>query len=135
MINTQKLLIIILLMNLVIGLTTDIYKNPSDYTNNRIDNEIDSRTDFASNVKTEETAPSLHSATVLLENTVTNTVRMGTILFRVFIEGLNPFPISRNLVRTDFEKNIYTGLQYFRALMYILIATEIYMVFKNRKTN
>lgn len=136
MASTQKTIALVFLINLMIGLGLTIY----DTTNvdaGYLTGEIEQYKEFEDILEETEQNEPTSDVNDFKESTYGNTVGWGRILFKVFIDGVNPLSTSLQTLSTEsmIENMVMHGLSVFRAILYILIAVELYMVVKNKKTS
>ena len=64
-----------------------------------------------------------------------NALRVGSVIFGLFIRGMVMIPVTTEGLGTGLGTLVVYGLLTFKALMYMLIIIELYMVFKNKKNS
>jgi len=72
-------------------------------------------------------------STLQEEGSFGNAIRLGGLIFKIFIRGLVGLPIDPNGLGNGLEQLAFIVLVMFKAVMYMLIILEIYLVIKNRK--
>lgn len=138
MISSQRLLMIIIGINLIIGITAEMYAHPTTWENvTQLNTEKDIASDVEQDFVSEEGiwGNVKSTASRLYEGTIGSTIKWGSGLIKIFARGINPFSFSSKDFDTQIEKTIADIIVYIRFLMTILIVFEIYQVFKNRKAS
>jgi hypothetical protein len=129
--STQRLLLLVLVINLMFSMSIAIYEAPrvADYgvfteitevgldTSDRVENE------------SAITAPSSLNE----ESTFGSAIRMGLTVLKILLRGLNPFPTSLDATEDPLTDLVGYTFMIFRLLFIVLLAIEIYLVIKNRK--
>lgn len=135
MLSTQRLIMIFVLINILIGVGIGIYKNPTIYGDTTAQQEIDIMEDQQAEFEEEETEyggiPTTDTSGE--GKTIGNPIKMGAILWDIVLGGLNPLSIRPGMFQTTTEKIIATMLLMFRSLMAIIAGLELFLLFKNRK--
>lgn len=136
MISTQRLIIIMLMINVVVGIVDLTYYSPTQYQTtpfDSINNQLDA---FQQKAQEEETTwGGLFSGAVnVLEVTVINPLRFGYTLLRFLWKAFIPFSILPTGNETPVENVVITVIILFRSLLALIMGIEIYLFFKNKKT-
>lgn len=134
--NSQKLILLIFLVNMTLGLVSVINADVATYDSTAVLNEINNIEGEKNTFESEETLSSGLANTAYQEQqTLGNTVRWGRILFRSFLKGFW-FTLPENFTEQGKVYEILTNaLHILSSYMYLLIIMEVYMIIKNRKTN
>lgn len=136
MISTQRLLIIFFTMNILIGIVTHLYNNPTQTTNGyailtQEQTNIEQQVYTYGNPETEYAG--IINKQYTQETTVGNTVTWSATIWDIFKKSFNPFSLTPSDFETDIEQAIAYVLVLLKSIFYILIALEVFMVFKNKK--
>lgn len=135
MASTQKLIITIFLINLFIGMAHSAYETTT-YDSTFLDNKVGQYDEFTDQFENEDQNEPSKDTNDFSDNSYGSTISWGRIIFKTFVDGINPFSTSQtSTYETDLEKNIMDALSVFRVLMYIIIIVELYMLIKNKKNS
>lgn len=136
MISSQRIITMIIGINLIIGMIMTGYNNPTEYNNEAVQNEIS----FIENSQNEYTDEDTGvwgtvkaGAGRLYENTIGNVIKWGYIILSVFIRGINPLSINAGMFENQVLKLIANMILFTRSIMVLVVIFEIYLVFKNKK--
>ena len=137
MISSQRLMLIIIALNMLIGFTGEIYHNPTGYSSTTATIEQALMEEYEQEFQSEEGLWGTVKATAnkIYENTIGNVVSWGRIIFKVFIDGINPFSFTASDFSHPVEKQFANILVLFRSLMTAILILEGYMIFKNKKSS
>ena len=135
MISTQRLLMIVIGLNLIIGLAGSIYQNPTIYDDNHLSVEQSLYEQYGENFKDDDAFSGVKNRDYQQETSIGNSLSWGKILLDVFLNGINPFSFTPNDFDTNVEQIVAQMLVIFRSLMYILLLVEVIMFFKNKKSS
>ena len=129
--STQRLMILVLAINLMISVAYGIYENPTLFDESAVSGMVDVGNRLSTDISGEST--SIQPENLQVEGSFGNAIRMGTTLFKLFIRGMNPFPFNEDTYTDPLDIIIAWGLMIFRVFIYVLISIELYMILKNRK--
>lgn len=134
---TQRLIMIIISINLIIGFVDSINDSPTTWNSNQIGTEIDLMEEQEAEFESEEGVwgSVKSSEDRIYENTIGSPIKWGWVLLKTFTRALNPFSFSPSDFETDSEKALAWVLTFFRCLMIMLVSIEGYMFFKNKKNS
>lgn len=132
MISTQRILVMILLMNMITGLSMDLYLNNSSNSYDRLDEIQELGNEQLEGFIQEENAPTTN-AIIGQEFTWGNALKMTGRIFVIFIRGIVPIPFQKNHFTTTIESIIASIIATVQMMMYMLVILELYLVFKNKK--
>jgi hypothetical protein len=135
MISTQRLLMIVIGINLIIGLAGSIYVNPALYDSSHLSVEQSLYEQYGSEFANDDPFSGVTNRDSLQESSIGNSLSWGKILLDIFLNGINPFSFKPNDFNTAIEQIVAQILVLFRSLMYILLIVEIIMFFKNKKSS
>lgn len=135
MLSTQRLIMIIIGINIIIGLVGAIYNEPTVYSSNRFTEAIDYNEQFGKDLDSEDKYSGTTNRDYDSETTIGNSITTGSIIWDVFWTGLYPLSVHPSMFETQIEKIFANILIIFRALMWILIGVELYLFIKNKKTS
>lgn len=136
MISTQRIILLFILMNLLVGIGGTIHNNPTAFNFNKINEEININEELVNEYTDENTK----TGGIPSEDTsgegksIGNMFKMGLITWEVIIRAIWPFSVYPNYP-TVIENIIATLILYFRLLGSVLVGLELYLLFKNRKTS
>lgn len=132
-VSTQRLLMVVIAINLVLSLSYAIYETPRTIDYGLFGETIDLGGNTATSVEGE--GSSVAPESLQEEGSFTNALRMGSIIFTLFVRGMIALPFNTAGLGSGLEKMIVFGLLLFKSLMYMLLVIEIYMLFKNKKSS
>lgn len=134
MISTQRLMIIIICVNVIIGLTTTMWLNllpnrvqPILYANN-----------MGEEIATYETSEINKPLNSELQTGISQwgaTVEKSMLLTKVFWYGFVPFIPTYYYATTQLEEAIVVILGLIQSLLYVIVALELYLIMVNKKTS
>lgn len=134
-ISTQRLLVMIVAINLIISISYAIYETPRIVDYGVYGETISLGETSASQVESETS--NVFPDNLQVEGSYTNALRMGSVIFKIFIRGLAPFPFMTQGLASGQLQTLVTmlawALQIFQSITYMIIIVEIYMIFKNKK--
>lgn len=133
MVSTQNLIMVLIAINLCVGMGLHAENNPDVFEFIDTDTENQQGEEINEYLQAEETNRRPSATTQLEDASKGNALTMGGQIFNIFLDGLSPFPIKRDMVDTQIEKMLVTLLNFFKYLMWALILIELYMVYKNKK--
>ena len=132
--SSTRIMILVVIINLMFSMAFEINKNSTEMDYDVFGNTMDSGDNLADKFLEQgnETIPQdLQS-----EGTFGNVFNMGKALINIFLGGLLPLPLRANMFsQDDITKIGAYGLMVLWALMYVLIAMEIYKFIKNKKAD
>lgn len=135
MITSQRLLIILIVINLLVGIGGAIYQEKNDINYEQLNNQTATLENYNIELGQEENSIAQQSQYQLQEGTFGNGLRMSAKIFYLFAAGLRPFPFEKDTFGTFIEQIIAAALVFLKGLMYALAGMELYMLIKNRKTS
>lgn len=138
MIGTQRLIIILLALTLVTGWATDLYQDSyENYETTRVNELIVFGEEYSQEVSNTTGGSKSADTIYATETTYGSTISMGKGIFDILMKGLDPWPFESS--KTEFSTPLETALKsmilLMKALLYVLVGVEVYMVIKNKKTN
>lgn len=136
MITSQRLMIIVIIMNMMLGWAAAIYVTPTVYNRGDFIDSINFLKDWDDKTNTEEIKYSgAKRPDTQEEPTVMNTFTWGLTMLGVFINGINPLSINRLQFDTTLERIAADLLVLIRLLFTSLMIFEAYLIFKNKKAS
>lgn len=135
MISTQKIILMAILINVMIGIVLSLDKdinNPDFTTIDELTSSIDTEQENT-NSETGIWGEVKAKAGQVFESTIINVIKWGAGLYNIFKLGFNPWSISTEDYNTEIEKLIVRIIQLIRAMTIGLLILEIYSYFKNKK--
>lgn len=133
---SQRLILIMIFANLMIGIAGEVYHNPTQGNLDAINQESSFLEEREQNFESETGIWGATKARIsqAYENSIGNSIHWGASIIRVFVRGINPLSIHPNDVDTQAEKAFVYILILIRSLFMVLVIYEAYLVFKNNKT-
>lgn len=135
MINSQKFIITVLFINLIMGMTGIV--TSSNFTNEDIFNYFGSESEQINNQTKEYKSYDDYAGvktTLDEENTIGSAIKQGKTIKNFWDHLINFFWIP-----TSYDNNIERAMilliNLFRSILNILLIIEIYMFFKNKKVS
>ena len=133
-VNSQNLLVMIIMINMMIHLNTSMYYSPTTIDQEYLDNEDTIFKEIADNIKDEEALPGSNT-NLAFENSYGNPISIGGEIFKAFGKGILPLPVTTSMVQTQTEKNMMNGLNIVKYILWLLGAFELYLILKNKKAS
>lgn len=139
MISSQKIIMMIILINVMIGFAIKFTESPDTFTLSKMDdftsqqNTIESEKD---NFVSEEGlwGSVKAKASQVYETTIGNVLQWGGAIIGILIQGFNPWSISTSQYTNIIEQTIVVIIGTIRTMMTALLMFEIYLIFKNKKS-
>ncbi len=134
MITTQKLILTVFLINMLVGMTVDIAENPEVFTSTQIDTEtsiIESHEEYFEDE--EGWLNTVKSKVNLAVATIGSPIRWGWTIIKIFVRGINPLSFKPSDYDDGVMKMVAYGLTIFRIMMVVLLMLEAYSYIKNKK--
>lgn len=138
MITSQRLIIILVMFNILTGIVTQIYNNPttSSIENSQVITEADSINEKVIIANNDDSKyGGITSENLVSEQSIGNPISWGNILLNIFTKGFNPISVMPTTSDTVIEQIAISILILIKSLLYIILLIEIYFIFKNKKTN
>lgn len=134
--STQRLLLMIVAMNLLIGLIAEFYMDDTASPEDILEIETTYGETTRQDMEDASGYTRTKSSTTITtgDNTIGNTQKQGIEILGILWRALEPFPFEDSQFNDPVEQRIAEVIKYFRYLMYILAIVEVYMFFKNKKT-
>lgn len=133
-VSSQKLLITMIILNLLIGCSSALYFNATEFTGNELSTSSTFLEGFETDFTDDDTLENVRTDTQMDEGTIGGGMRWSRIVYQMFIGAINPFSVNRNNFEEEIEKRIADILVVFRAIISTLMIIEIYLIIKNKKT-
>lgn len=136
MISTQKIVVLILMIQILIGIAMELNAKGIDGTPLAKTNDTITISDAeVENFKSDEGiwGSIKNEANQLYESTIGNVMEWGATALNVLLKGLNPFSINSSQYDTNIEKLIATIILVIRSFMTTIVIFEGYSYFKNKK--
>lgn len=133
-VSTQRIIFIVLVLNILVGIAYNIYENPTVVDTSYIDNDINQNDALGEQIK-DETYWNQGQQGNLYEPTIGSPIKWGNVILDIFTKGMHPFTFKAEDFTTQLEQMIAKVLTVFRGLLHILLILEIYLVIKNRKAS
>lgn len=135
-ISTQRLLLIVLLLNFTLGLVSAFDHNPDSFNINMLGNTNERLEEQEVNMYSEDGKyGSIKNQDNKLEDSAGNSIGWGIALINIFLRGVNPLSIHPDQFEHQMEKAVAYFLIFLRTGLMMLLALEAYMLLKNRKTS
>lgn len=137
MMSTQRIIILCITLNLLLGIVTIIYDNPNSSITSNIDTEIEQGEERERDVESESGIFGVVKSTILrpVESSIGNPLKWGFNILSVFIKAINPFSFGASTFNTQQEQIIARVIMFFRTILVTIVAVEMYSYFKNRKVS
>lgn len=135
MISTQRLLMITIGINLLIGLVSAAYGNITAFDEDDFTTQICGIEDKVNQFDSSDEYSGVTNREFQQETSIGNPISWGKVLLDTFRCGLNPFGFTANDFEHTMEKMVAFIIMLFRSLMWILLILEIYLLFKNKKAS
>jgi len=130
--SSQKIIVMIVMINLVIGSIYGIWHNPIDGLN-VITEKANILTDYSVHIIEDDPLSSLNNPQLQTEPSIGNPVSWGKLLLDILWGGINPISIKPSMFDTQFEKILTTFLSLFRSILAMLFLLEAIFILKNKK--
>ena len=133
MINTHRIIAILLVINIFNSLALEMYQNPTTYSTSVFESsesDYKNETNYLKDVTANPERQDLET-----EGTILDTMKFGLKVVKIVARGINPFSINRTQTDTWVEKIILDIMSLFKFLFAILLIIEVYMIIKNKKTS
>lgn len=135
MLSTQRLLIMIMMINLIVAVATEITANPTLASTSHLENTIQQSNEYSISVTEEADVDVMQRPdSPTSDPTPLNTWNVGGTFISILIKGLVPWPIWYTNHETIIEEVFAWSMGILQAIMYIIVTAEIYLVIKNRKS-
>lgn len=132
-VSTQRLLMIIIGINLILSLAFSISGDPRNLDYGVFGENIDLGDNLANNLDNERA--SVNPQNLQEEGSFGGVLSMGWAVMKIFARGLVPLPLFTDAFSgTPLMRLVSIILLLLWALMYMLLVIEAYKFFKNRKT-
>lgn len=138
MISSQRLILIFFAMNIMIGIVTHIYNNPTQTTNGYAiltQEQTNVETQINSYGSEETKYGGITNKQYTQETSVGNSISWSGTIWDIFKKAFNPFSLNPD----DFDTQIETMFAYMlillKSMFYVLTIMEVYMMFKNKKSS
>lgn len=136
MISTQRILLILVCLNTVIGIAGDLYVQPTVYNADKLTDLEEYSTNLIDEFNNDQTQEAnIRTQSTLQEPTWGSALQISTLIMTGFLKGITPFPFWTSTEDFNNVEQLIIGvLTIFQSLMYIILITEVFMLWKNRKT-
>lgn len=137
MMSTQRFILIMLALNLIVGVASEMYYNTQTYNTTQYSTETTLAENSENELKKEDGAAGLVklTATRVWESPLATPIRVAITLFKIFARGLIPFSILPSQFTSEPEHTLAWILVWFRSMFWVVIAIEIYMIRTNKKVS
>ena len=136
MMSSQRLLLIVIGINLIIGLVSTIWLNPATYNEDILSNENALYEAYVLEVKDDDPYSGVTNRDFQQETSIGNSISLGSVIWDIFTNSLVPWSIRGSHFTNSFEQIAANALVFFRSTLGILLFFDlIIMVIKNRKTS
>jgi len=130
-VSTQRLLILVIGINLILSLSFAIYEAPRAVNYGIFGETIDLGENSAS--ITEGESASVSPANLQEEGSFGSSLRMGRTIFNLFVRGLVSLPFDSTTYTDPLTKIFAIMLILFRVAFGVLLILELYLLYKNKK--
>lgn len=137
MINTHRLMILIVMINIACGLASQIYGNPTGTSTTIIDNKVGTTIEQTETATNEQNTIQKSKAVEGqdYESTALDPVSGGLSIIGLIKDSLYPYSISEDQVETNTEKKLVGALGLIRLMLDIIFIIEVFMLIINKKTS
>ena len=132
MISTQRLVVLFIMINVVVGIVDLTYYSPTAYQSTPFDSIVSELDDFQEEQE-KVWGGLLSGASQVVETTIINPLRLGYTLLRFFWKAFIPFSVYPRTDYSTFENVGVTILTLFRTLLSLIVGFEAYAFYKNKK--
>lgn len=136
MISTQKILTMVILIQIMLGLTATFLLEPENTDN--IDKDMKTERDSIQSEETSFTSEEGIWGTVkatagqVYDSTIGNALKWGASIINFLNKAFNPWAITGEY-ETEIEKQAANIIQTIRIFLLAITALELYLLFKNKK--
>lgn len=138
MISSQRLIIMLFIMNIMIGVIGHVYTSPTLTTNGVavITQEQTNSIQYAQDYTKDETLYSgITNKQYITETTVGNPITSSKIILDVLYKGFIPVAISIADYETQIELIVMLIISLIQSAIYIIGILELWFLFKNKKNS
>lgn len=147
MISTQRLIMTCIMLSLMISISSQIHTGINQYLsqgttidasqitnvmNEQQINELDTSQDVFNN---ESLYGGINTENPVQENQPFNVMSWGKTLWDVIFYTFIPWPLPSSTGWNAMEKNALTIINWFRAILIVLMYIEIFMIWRNKKNS
>lgn len=127
---------IVIGINFLIGIVGGLYFNIDQYSNEVVKNQLTFYDTYEGQYQDEDIIYSgVKNKETLTDPSIGSSLNWGKVILDIFLYGINPFSINSSQFETYVEQIFADMLSMFRSFMWIILAIEIYMVIKNKKSS
>lgn len=137
MMSTQRIIILCLTMNMLLGIVTLIYSDTNADISEIIDTEISKSDERERDVESESGIFGVVKSTILrpVESSIGNPLKWGFNILGILLKAISPFSFGSATFSTPQEQMIARVIMFFRTILVTITIVEIYSYFKNRKVS
>lgn len=135
-VNTQRLFVFIILVNLAVGWVQTIYQDPTSEDTSQITVESQLLTQYEQDMKDEESGylSFLKKAgSAVWDSPVMAPLKGLYIIGEILVRGLLPFPFRVSDFTNPIETQMAYILNFFRGLIWLIMAIEGFMLWYAKK--
>ena len=133
--STQRLIIMFISLNMLLGMSLEFYYHPTEFTTIQTDIDIAMMEQYEERFTDESTWYSgIPTAITDFVIGVGSVSKWALEILWIFAKGINPLNIPRSLAKTTLERAIVDVITFFRAFMMIVAMLEAFFLYYSRKT-
>lgn len=135
MMSTQRLIIVAVLLNLMVGLGIEIYNDTGITSQQEMNNTITQLEEIEGIAKSNDTefGNVQGTGTTLAQENVGSALELGKIIWRILFKGLNPLDMTPWKYENNIESGIIWTMMLARGFVNLILIIELYMVLINKK--
>lgn len=134
MISTQKLIILVIGLNLICGLASIFTNETAQEYDTRLQNISDIYEEEARLGSTNDSVRGhLGGENIQETGLLSNPLVQGTTIWNILGSGINPFSINPADFNTNLEKTIAWGIGFIRTILNLILILEFYLIIRNKK--
>lgn len=130
--STQKLFLIVFMMNIIIGTALTIYQQPTFYQPGQF-KKVYNYTDYELKKTSVYSTPETTDSTYQVQETPLDSFKASSVIWSIGINSLKPWIV----IPADFsplEEMFIMVINIVRVMLMLLLSLEIYLVLINKKT-
>jgi hypothetical protein len=133
MISTQKILLMFIILNLILGISMQLYSGNS--SQDMIEGYVTSNEAVGDYVGSSSYQKSgTDASSFSLDSTFGNQKGNGEVIWTVLKGGFNPISITPGMFTDPLEKQIAWGVMILRVIFSAVLTLELFMLLFNKKT-
>lgn len=137
MISSQRLIIMLIAINMMIGYAMQIYYDPTGFSleQTKIDAQNLEQKEVVISDEDHWYDKAWRGFTTTVDNSIGNVLRWGWTILKIFVKGINPLSFSASDFDHPIEQSIANILITFRSIMMTaVVGLGVYLLYKNKAT-